>query len=395
MNSFGRILRLDTFGESHGPAVGGILDGFPAGLRIEEEKIRQAMERRKPFQAMGSGRKEEDEVEILSGVLQGFTLGSPIAFLIRNRDAKSQDYKVLQDFFRPSHADDTYQCKYGIRDYRGGGRASARETAVRVAAGAMVHSILEPLGIRIYAFTQQIGEIALVSPLNPLSFGSDSVGAGFAGDPGRITSSSGKDPSRDLDWEAIYAYPTRCPHAETDSRMQAYLEEIRHQGDTVGGVVACRVCGLPKGLGEPLYDKLTARLASAMLGINACRGFEIGQGFKAARMRGSEHNDVWKADGKTEANRCGGVRGGISTGEDLLFRVAFKPVPTLGRSVILRSEKGELLETRVPGRHDICCVPRVVPVVEAMTALVLADFVLLGRCGDRDSASVPSCNGRR
>ncbi len=364
MNTFGRILRLTTFGESHGPAIGGVLDGFPAGLDLDLQQVQQALDHRNPSQAViGSGRQETDQVEFLSGIRQGKSLGSPIAFLIRNRDARSEDYAVLEHAFRPGHADDTWQAKYGIRDYRGGGRASARETAVRVAGGALARQLLAGIGLRIYAYASRIGEICLEKPFDQ------------------------------LDKHRIYEYPSRCPDAVADKAMLECLQRIRQEGDSIGGVVECRVTGMPKGLGEPVYDKLTARLASAMMSINAARGFEIGRGFEAARMKGSEHNDLWNTDGTTCRNLCGGVRGGISTGEDLVFRVAFKPIPTIAReqALLVESEtlsgkaEGMTIEkASLPGRHDVCCVPRAVSVVEAMTALVLADMYLLNRCSRGD-----------
>ena len=345
MNTFGRILRLTTFGESHGPAIGGVLDGFPAGLDLDLQQVQQALDHRNPSQAViGSGRQETDQVEFLSGIRQGKSLGSPIAFLIRNQDARSEDYAVLEHAFRPGHADDTWQAKYGIRDYRGGGRASA-------------------IGLRIYAYTSRIGKICLEKPFEQ------------------------------LDKHHIYEYPSRCPDAVADKAMLECLQRIRQEGDSIGGVVECRVTGMPKGLGEPVYDKLTARLASALMSINAARGFEIGRGFEAARMKGSEHNDLWNTDGTTCRNLCGGVRGGISTGEDLVFRVAFKPIPTIAReqALLVESEtlsgkaEGMTIEkASLPGRHDVCCVPRAVSVVEAMTALVLADMYLLNRCSRGD-----------
>lgn len=350
MNTFGRILRLTTFGESHGQAIGGVLDGFPAGVEIDLEFVQAQMRKRRPgLHAAQSARNEEDAVSFLSGIHQGKSMGSPIAFLIGNKDVRSRDYAELEHKFRPSHADDTYQRKYGIRDPRGGGRASARETAVRVVGGALAGLLLRSLGIRINAYTTQVGTVFL--PENTA-----------------------------IDVSTAYSYVSRCPHKETDLAIQAHLESLRARQDSTGGVVTTLVEGLPAGLGEPIYDKLTARLASAMLGINACRGFEIGEGFGAASMKGSEHNDRWMENGKTEKNLCGGVRGGISTGETLRFRTAFKPVPSIGMEQNLLGEDGRLYPCRIEGRHDVCCVPRAVAVVEAMTALVVADFVLLARC---------------
>ena len=350
MNTFGRILRLTTFGESHGSAVGGVLDGFPAGMDIDMEFVQAEMRKRRPGLYVGqSARQEEDKVVFLSGIYKGKSTGTPISFLIENQDGQSRDYAELEHRFRPSHADDTYQQKYGIRDHRGGGRASARETAVRVAGGALAKLMLKPLGVGIHAYTLRIGTVAI-----PEDTAVDALHA--------------------------YDYVTRCPHKETDIAMQAVLESLRVQGDSTGGIIGTEVEGLPAGIGEPLYDKLPARLAAAMLGINACRGFEIGEGFGAAEMKGSEHNDRWRENGKTEKNLCGGVRGGISTGETLRFRTAFKPIATIGMEQHLLGEDGRLYLSQIKGRHDVCCVPRAVAVVEAMTALVIADFILLARC---------------
>ena len=351
MNTFGRTLRLISFGESHGPAIGGVLDGFPAGLDLDLQQVQQALDHRNPSQAViGSGRRETDQVEFLSGIRQGKSLGSPIAFLIRNRDARLEDYAVLEHAFRPGHADDTWLAKYGIRDYRGGGRASARETVARVVGGALARQLLFPMGIRIYAYACQIGSVRLEKS--------------FA----------------QIDADHVYSYQSRCPDPDTDEAMLSHMQEVRLSGDSIGGVVECRVAGMPKGLGEPVYDKLTARLAMAMLGINAARAFEVGQGFAAAGMRGSEHDDTWLPDGTTANNMSGGIRGGISTGEDVLFRVAFKPIPTISRSQMYLTDDGRLQEASMAGRHDVCCVPRAVSIVESMTALVLADMYLLNRC---------------
>lgn len=357
MNIFGRILRLASFGESHGAAIGGVLDGFPAGMDLDLLQVQQALDHRNPSQVLtGSGRLESDRIEFLSGIWQGKSLGTPIAFLIRNQDARSEDYAFLEKAFRPGHADDTWQAKYGIRDYRGGGRASARETAVRVAGGALARQLTDKIGIHISAYVSQIGTLRLEKPFEQ------------------------------IDSQNVYSYRTRCPDPAADAAMLSYLHRIREAGDSVGGVVECQVSRMPKGLGEPVFDKLTARLASAMMGINAARGFEMGQGFAAARMKGSEHNDQWMPDGTTRQNLCGGARGGISTGENLVFRVAFKPIPTIARTQAMLVGSGvpageSRLESAVlPGRHDVCCVPRAVSVVEAMTSLVLADMCLLARC---------------
>lgn len=358
MNTFGRLLSLTSFGESHGQAVGGVLDGFPAGIRIDMDFLQESMTRRSPMQQAGSGRREPDRVEVLSGVHEGVSSGSPIAFLIRNQDAHSSDYEALKHLFRPGHADDTYFSKYGVRDERGGGRASARETAVRVAGGALAEMFLKQVchkqgapEMEIHAYTQRIGTVRLPA-----------------------------EAENALDTANIYDYPTRCPHEETDRKMQEIMRQCREEKDSTGGVVRCVVKNMPRNLGEPVYDKLSARLAGAMLGINAARGFEIGMGFDAAAQKGSVHNDTWLTGGQTAYNHAGGVRGGISTGEDLRFNVAFKPIPTLPREQTLLREDGKLETHAITGRHDVCCVPRAVSVVKSMTALILADFMLLDRC---------------
>lgn len=354
MNTFGRILRLASFGESHGAAVGGLLDGFPAGVPIDMDLLQADLRNRRPGQSLsGSGRQEEDRIEVLSGVHQGRSLGSPIGFVIRNQDAHSADYEEMAHFFRPGHADDTYWRKYGLRDARGGGRASARETAVRVAGGAFAKMLLRTRHIRVQAYTQSIGHISL---------------------PDSVIVEAGE----------ATAYVSRCPHRETDLAMCQLLKDMRMKKDSVGGVVSCIATGIPAGWGEPVYDKLSARLAYAMMGINAARGFEIGCGFEASRMYGSRHNDRWCMDGKTEENLCGGVRGGISTGEPIRFSVAFKPVPSIGQEQEFLGEDGGLHRMEINGRHDVCCVPRAVSVVEAMASLCLADFMLLDRCSKFD-----------
>ena len=352
MNTFGRILRLSSFGESHGAAVGGMIDGFPAGVPIDMDLLQTDLRNRRPSQKVGSGRQESDRIEILSGIHQGKSTGTPIGFIIRNQDAHSADYQALEKMFRPSHADDTYFRKYGIRDAQGGGRASARETVVRVVGGAFAKMLLYTQDVQVNAYTLSIGNISI---------------------PDGSSISVAEAPS----------FASRCPHKATDLAIQKLLKETREQKDSVGGVVSCIVTGIPAGWGEPAYDKLSARLAYAMMGINAARGFEIGCGFEASRMKGSQHNDRWRSDGTTEENLCGGVRGGISTGEPLYFRVAFKPIPSIAQEQDLLGEDGKLHRMEISGRHDVCCVPRAVSVVEAMTALCVADFMLLARCSKR------------
>lgn len=357
MNTFGRYFRFTSFGESHGPAVGGVVDGMLAGVPVDMELVQRRMARRRPGQpgmTGASARREADEVRFLSGIYEGRTLGTPVAFVIENGDARSADYAALAAAYRPSHADDTYEAKYGWRDARGGGRASARETAARVAAGALAQCFLQTAGVEVYAYTEQIGAVRCALPYTA------------------------------YDLARVYEAPLYCPAPDAAAAMEAELKRCAAEGDTVGGCVRGVIRGLPKGCGEPVYDKLTARLADAMMGINAARGFEVGLGFEAAAMHGSEHNDAWTgvdARGvlRTADNRCGGVRGGISTGEDIWFRVAFKPIATLGRPVGLWHKEAGLREQALGGRHDVCCVPRAVPVVEAMAALTAADMLLAYR----------------
>ncbi len=347
-NSFGKLFRLTTFGESHGEAIGGIIDGCPAGLKIDLEKIQQEMDRRKPGQsAIVTQRKEPDSVKFLSGIFEGKTTGTPIGFTIENSNQKSNDYSHIKDVYRPSHADYTYDQKYGNRDYRGGGRSSARETACRVAAGAIAKQLLQD--IKITAYTSSVGEIQLQKKFE------------------------------ELELSEIEKNPVRCPDSETAKRMEAYIKEIRSQGDTVGGVVECVISNVPKGLGEPVFDKLHAAMGAAMLSINAVKGFEYGSGFAGSAMKGSEHNDLFEPDGSTISNFSGGIQGGISNGMDIVFRVAFKPVATIMQKQKTINAEGQEVEMQGKGRHDPCVVPRAIPIVEAMAALVLADYYLLNR----------------
>lgn len=353
MNSIGNILRLTTYGESHGVAIGGVLDGYPAGVYIDEEFVRSEMARRRPGQsAITTSRNEADEVHFLSGIFEGRSTGTPIAFTIVNSNNRSADYDNLREAFRPSHADYVYDRKYGVRDHRGGGRSSARETAVRVCAGALAKLALQQLGINIVAYTSQVGEIAL----------------------------AGDYTSYDLSQAENNA--VRCPDVETAAAMEQLILDVKRDGDTVGGVVTCVVKGVPVGLGEPLYGKLSASLASAMLSINAAKGFDYGNGFAAATGRGSQQNDIFYNDGNgvaTRTNNSGGIQGGISNGNDIYFRVAFKPVATVlkEQSTVTKDGMDTILLSR--GRHDPCVVPRAVPVVEAMAALVVLDHYLLDR----------------
>lgn len=352
-NSFGKAFAISTFGESHGKAIGVIIDGCPAGLEIDEHFIQTELSRRRPGQsAIVTQRKESDEAQILSGVFEGKATGTPIMLLINNKDARSKDYSHIATKFRPSHADYTYHAKYGLRDYRGGGRSSARETAARVAAGAIAKLFLKQQGISIHAYVTQVGELATSQPY------------------------------QELDFTQIESTPVRCPDLDLAEKMIAHIKQVRKDGDTIGGIVACVVQGCPAGLGEPAFDKLHADIGKAMLSINACKGFEYGSGFEGVKMRGSVHNDVfYNEDGtiKTKTNHSGGVQGGISNGMDIYFKVAFKPVATIVSSQDSVDESGDTVEVVGKGRHDPCVVPRAVPIVESMTALVLADHFLRQR----------------
>ncbi|MBT8289707.1 MAG: chorismate synthase [Muriicola sp.] len=347
-NSFGTLFKLTTFGESHGEAIGGILEGCPPNLNLDLTAIQSEMERRKPGQsAIVTQRKEADQVKFLSGIFEGKTTGTPIGFVIFNSNQKSGDYDHIKDSYRPSHADYVYDKKYGFRDYRGGGRSSARETACRVVAGAIAKQFLKEL--KFNAFVSQVGSITLNRSY------------------------------QELDLKQTDSNPVRCPDAATAAEMEAHIREVRKEGDTIGGIITGVIQNVPLGLGEPVFDKLHAQLGKAMLSINAVKGFEYGSGFEGVKMKGSEHNDAYKTDGSTKTNFSGGVQGGISNGMDIYFNVAFKPVATLIQPYETIDKKGELVQTKGKGRHDPCVVPRAVPIVEAMAALVMADFVLLNR----------------
>ena len=347
-NSFGRLFRLTTFGESHGPAIGGVIDGCPAGLLLDLEAVQRELDRRKPGQsAIVTQRKEADTVQFYSGIFEGKTTGTPIGFVIHNSNQKSGDYAHIRDSYRPSHADFTYDEKYGFRDYRGGGRSSARETASRVVAGAIARQLLAPVTIQ--AYVSQVGNMKLDKTYDQ------------------------------LDLSLTESNPVRCPDPETAERMEAYIREVRKEGDTIGGIVSCVIRQVPRGLGEPVFDKLHAELGKAMLSINAVKGFEYGSGFSGVAMKGSEHNDAFNPDGSTRTNNSGGIQGGISNGMDIYFNVAFKPVATLIQSYETIDKEGNTVTAQGKGRHDPCVVPRAVPIVEAMAALVLADFSLLNR----------------
>ncbi|MFT5256151.1 MAG: chorismate synthase [Candidatus Paceibacteria bacterium] len=347
-NTFGNFFKLTTFGESHGEAIGGVIDGCPAGISIDLMAVQTEMMRRRPGQsAIVTQRKEPDTVRFLSGIFEGKTTGTPIGFIIENTNQKSTDYTHIKDSYRPSHADYTFDKKYGHRDFRGGGRSSARETASRVAAGAIAKQLLA--GITVDAFVSSVGNIFLEKPY------------------------------QDLDFKQIERTEVRCPDAETASKMIAKIKEIKKQGDTIGGTITCVIQNVPIGLGEPVFDKLHAQLGKAMLSINAVKGFEFGSGFCGARMQGSEHNDLFNEDGTTKTNLSGGIQGGISNGMDIYFRVAFKPVATVMQNQETINNKGEKVEMQGKGRHDPCVVPRAVPIVEAMAALTIADFWLANK----------------
>jgi chorismate synthase len=347
-NSYGTLFKLTTFGESHGAALGGIIDGCPPGLELDFDAVRKDMQRRKPGQSgIVTQRKEEDEVQFLSGVFEGKTTGTPIGFIIPNTNQKSNDYSHIKDTYRPSHADYVYEKKYGIRDYRGGGRSSARETSCRVVGGAIAKQIIPQ--VKINAFVSSVGGIFINKPYQELNFS--------------LTESNS----------------VRCPDLATAQKMEDYIKEIKKQGDSVGGTITCVIQNVPIGLGEPVFDKLHAELGKAMLSINAVKGFEFGSGFCGAQMKGSEHNDLFNADGTTKTNLSGGIQGGISNGMDIYFRVAFKPVATLLQKQNVLTNIGEIIEQQGRGRHDPCVVPRAVPIVEAMAALVLADFYLMNK----------------
>lgn len=352
-SSIGKIFRLTTYGESHGKSIGGMIEGCPAGFKLNLEQVQMELDRRKPGQSqLTTQRKEEDKVIFQSGIFEGYTTGTPIGFQIKNKDAKSKDYHHLKDSYRPSHADFVYQAKYGQRDYRGGGRASARETACRVVAGAIAKQILQSFGVDIYAYVKAVGEVSLQKDY------------------------------RQLDLSKIDSNQVRCPDEQTAKAMISLIEKVKKEGDSVGGIIEAVVKNCPIGLGEPVFDKLHADLAKAMLSINAVKGFEYGSGFQAASMRGSAHNDAFiQEEGKirTKTNWSGGIQGGISNGEDIYFRCAFKPVATIMKEQESPGSHPERDKIKVGGRHDPCVLPRAVPIVSAMTALVLLDHYFRNR----------------
>ena len=347
-NTFGSIFKLTTFGESHGLAIGGVIDGCPAGIKINLDAIQKDLDRRKPGQSsIVTQRKESDEVTLFSGIFEGKTTGTPIGFAIQNTNQKSKDYSHIKNTFRPSHADYVYEEKYGIRDYRGGGRSSARETASRVVAGSIAKQFLAPITIN--AYVSAVGTLSLdlhPSKVNILEAEKNIV---------------------------------RCPDSKLASEMESFIKKVRKEGDTVGGVVTCMIKNVPVGLGEPSFDKLHAELGKGMLSINAVKGFEYGSGFEGTKMKGSKHNDLFNSDGTTQTNHSGGIQGGISNGMDIYFNVAFKPVATIMQNQETINSQGEKVAMQGKGRHDPCVVPRAVPIVESMAALVLADFHLRKR----------------
>ena len=352
-NSFGNKFKITTFGESHGVGIGLIIDGCPAGLPVDEEMIQYELNRRKPGQSkITTQRKEEDQFQILSGIFEGKATGTPIAIVVYNKDAKSKDYSHIADKFRPSHADYTYTEKYGLRDYRGGGRSSARETVARVAAGAIAKQFLQHYKININAYVSQVGSVRLEKKYF------------------------------ELDLNATETNIVRCPDSETAERMIDLIDETRKRRDTIGGIVTGVIRGVPAGLGEPVFDKLHAELGKAMLSINAVKGFDFGSGFDGISLYGSQHNDEFVKEGDrviTKTNYSGGIQGGISNGQDIYFRVAFKPVATIMQDQETINEKGETVTVSGKGRHDPCVVPRAVPIVEAMAALVITDYFLLNQ----------------
>lgn len=350
-NTFGKLFRFTGFGESHGEFIGGVIDGCPAGIALDLDAIQFELNRRKPGQSeITTQRKEADEVKFISGIFEGKTTGMPLAFLIANADVRSKDYSHIKDMFRPSHADFTWQQKFGHRDYRGGGRSSARETATRVVAGAIAKQILEKFDISFVAFTISIGNISAENiPVNP-------------------------------EIDQVEANLVRCPDKAAAETMEGLIKKVKKDGDTIGGVIECRINNVPAGLGAPVFDKLEADLAKAMLSINASKGFEIGSGFKGTEMRGSEHNDSWQKTNEkfsTKTNYSGGIQGGISNGMPIVFKVAFKPVATLLKDQESVDIEGNKVIIKGKGRHDPCVVPRAVPIVEAMAALVILDHMML------------------
>lgn len=350
-NTIGKLFTFTSFGESHGKGIGGIVDGCPAGITLDEEYIQSELDRRKPGQSsIATPRKEDDKVEFLSGIFDGKTTGTPIAFVIWNQNQHSSDYDHLKQVYRPSHADFTYQQKYGIRDHRGGGRSSARETAARVVAGAIAKLALQEMGIDIKAYTSQVGPFAMTQK------------------------------SDEVDLSAIENNIVRCPQQDVAEQMIEYIQQLKKEGDSTGGIISCVVKGVPAGWGEPVFDKLQARLAFAMLSINASHGFDYGKGFDGVTYKGSQMNDPFYVENdqvKTKTNNSGGIQGGISNGQDIFFRVLFKPVATISRKQETVDKELNEVDLKAHGRHDPCVLPRAVPIVEAMAAMTLLDMYLV------------------
>ena len=343
-SSFGTIFKVTTFGESHGAAIGGVIDGVPTNITIDLDRVQWELDRRKPGQSsIVTQRKESDVVQFMSGLFDGKTTGTPIGFIVQNDDQKSKDYDHIKDVYRPSHADYTYDKKYGNRDYRGGGRSSARETACRVVAGAIAKQILETIGVDLFAYVDQVGAIKITG---------------------------------EVDVNEIDNNPVRCANAADALKMEEYIKSIRKEGDTVGGSIVCEIHHVPPGLGQPVFDKLHAELGKAMLSINAVKGFEYGSGFACVEMKGSQHNDLFNQDGSTKTNHSGGIQGGISNGMAINMRIAFKPVATLIQDQETLNQQDEIVVMQGKGRHDPCVVPRAVPIVEAMAAITILDFYL-------------------
>jgi chorismate synthase len=350
-NSFGTLLRLTTFGESHGRAIGGILEGMPAGMPVDISKIQALLDARRPGNSpYTSPRNEQDVLELLSGIAGGLTLGTPIGFIIKNEDTRPDDYKEISNYYRPSHSDYTWDAKFGIRDPRGGGRASARETTCRVVGGALAMQLLETQGISIQAWVSQIGKVKAAESIKNIP-----------------------------DRAAVYASPVRCPYPKHAARMEEAIAAAKREGDSLGGVILCVATGVPAGIGEPVFDKLHAEIGKALLSINTVKGFEVGSGFSAAAMQGSVHNDLFEFNkGKisTKTNYSGGIQGGISNGAPIVVRAAFKPVSSIAKAQEMIDKSGVKQELAVGGRHDVCVLPRAVPIVESMMALTLADMYL-------------------
>ncbi|WP_185868393.1 chorismate synthase [Blattabacterium cuenoti] len=346
-NIFGKLFRVSTFGESHGLALGGVIDGCPSGITINIDKIQFDLNRRKPGQSsIVTQRKEKDRVQILSGIFENKTTGTPIGFLIYNKDQKSKDYDHIKHAYRPSHSDFTYEKKYGIRDYRGGGRSSARETVCRVVAGSIAKQLLK--NVSIISYVSSVGNISIEKSYEEL----------------------------DLSLTSIERSPLRCPDSKTSNKMISEVEKIKKNGDSIGGIITCVIKNLPAGIGEPVFEKLHAELGKAMLSINAVKGFEYGSGFDGTKLLGSQHNDLFYSNGTTSTNFSGGIQGGISNGMDIYFRIAFKPVATIMKKQRTINKKGETIYIEGKGRHDPCVLPRAVPIVESMTALVLVDYCM-------------------